>query len=148
METTDSNLGSLTGLPTHSRNPALSTPWHTPLLISSFPLCLPNQARLLPSIPTKKRRMFSKNHNILASEAKSHLVCIPQKRTLSLGRSHGISPLPNPKGSCSVPQVNAGPFSHATFSQDCREENSKRKSTDRSFVSELPVIVQPDESRV
>lgn len=79
METTDSNPGSLTVLPTHPRNPAaLSSPWSPLVLISSFPPCFPNQAGLLLATSNKKKRKkkksLSKIPSILASEAKSHLV--------------------------------------------------------------------------
>lgn len=75
IETNDSNLGSLTAVPTDPRNPAtLSSSWSPLLSISSFPPCFPNQAGLLLATSNNKKHVFSKSPSILASEFNCHLV--------------------------------------------------------------------------
>lgn len=55
METTDSNPGSPTPLPTHPGNPAtLSSPWSPLVLMSNLPPCFPNQAGLLLATSNNK----------------------------------------------------------------------------------------------
>lgn len=67
METTDSNPGSLTALPTHPRNPAtLSSPWSPLVLISSFPPCFPKQAGLLLAIFNNTEKFLQQNSQYLS----------------------------------------------------------------------------------
>lgn len=102
---------------------------------------------------TTTAKLFSRSPNILGCEAKSHSGHVHTPETLreisrEIFAAKAQEELQHCSGQCRVP------FHHTTFSQGCRKRKKKNlkinksKISDGSSVSELPVPVQPEVSRV